>query len=88
MTAIQNRPFVDYAPSTYRPDNVYAPVRAARPTQPARGMWGAPCTPLHSAHAAGLDRPALRSAVPMPVVILLSTVIVTIAIAVAWALSR
>lgn len=100
MTAIQNRTYYSYAPAArYQAQNMYvsqprqqapsAPIFRTAHTQPARpAPWGrAPYTPLQDVSAGYLHRPTLRTSIPMPVVALLSTVIVIIAVAVAWSLN-
>lgn len=99
MTAIQNRPAgfnYIYAPTArYQAPNHFAPVGNRRPVQappfhrvqPVRqqAAWGGvPMTPLQSQGAAYLDRPQLRTSIPMPVVTLLAAVVIIIAIAVGY----
>lgn len=97
MTATQNRTYYSYAPAArYQAQNMYvsrprqqapsAQVFRQTPAQPARtAPWGAaPYTPLQDMSAGYLHRPGLHTSIPMPVVALLSTVIVIIAVAVAW----
>lgn len=66
---VQHRPQVQNRPQAQPQRQAFVPNRV---------------TPLQAAYANHLDRPQLRTSIPMPVVVLLASVITVIAIAIAW----
>ena len=99
MTAIQTRPApfnTNYAPAArYQAPNNFAPVGHRRPVAQSAPAWGqqaprpqhfptVPYTPLQGAGAAYLERPRLQTSIPMPVVTLLATIVIIIAIAIGY----